>query len=140
MTGSKIDELEKRVAALEALVENIQGTAASQESTANDALMPNWSLNERAFVGRYAQGKSGEKKFTLLVAYLAKGNFEVAVSLSDIQKLWSNMTAKTLLGSKFNTKYPTVAKTNGWINNPKKGTYQLTLGWDEVLTNGRTSN
>ena len=87
-----------------------------------------FSINERAFVKRYATDKSGPKKFTLLLAYLAKGEIEKNIELSEIKKHWGKMTSKALLG-KFNMFYPNDAKTRGWIDSKEYGSYNLTNEW-----------
>ena len=86
--------------------------------TSNIKMDIDFSINERAFVKRYATDKSGPKKFTLLLAYLAKGEIEKNIELSEIKKHWGKMTSKTLLG-KFNMFYPNDAKTRGWIDSKK---------------------
>lgn len=91
-----------------------------------------FSLNERAFVSRYAADKSGPKRFTLLLAYFAKGEVDKSIELSEIKKHWEKMSAKTLLG-KFNMFYPNDAKTRGWVDSKKHGNYNLTNAWKEVL-------
>jgi hypothetical protein len=89
-------------------------------------------LNERAFVDRYATDKSGPKKFTLLLAYLVKGEVDKNMELSEIKKHWNKMRARTLLG-KFNMFYPNDAKTRGWVDSKKYGIYCLTNEWKSVL-------
>ena len=91
-----------------------------------------FSLNERAFVKRYVVGKSGPKRFTLLLAYLSRGEINKNVELSEIKKHWNKMTAKTLL-SRFNMFYPNEAKTRGWIDSKEYGSYNLTNEWKNVL-------
>lgn len=91
-----------------------------------------FSLNERAFVSKYVADKSGPKRFTLLLAYFAKGEVDKSVELSEIKKHWEKMSAKTLLG-KFNMFYPNDAKTRGWVDSKKHGDYNLTNAWKEVL-------
>lgn len=91
-----------------------------------------FSINERAFVKRYATDKSGPKKFTLLLAYLAKGEVDKNIELSEIKKHWGKMTSKTLLG-KFNMFYPNDAKTRGWIDSKEYGSYNLTNEWGAIL-------
>jgi len=88
-------------------------------------------LNERAFVDRYANDKSGPKKFTLLLAYLVKGEIDKNMELSEIKKHWNKMSAKNLLG-KFNMFYPNEAKTRGWVDSKKYGSYCLTNEWKNV--------
>lgn len=91
-----------------------------------------FSLNERAFVSRHVADKSGPKRFTLLLAYFAKGEVDKSIELSEIKKHWEKMSAKTLLG-KFNMFYPNDAKTRGWVDSKKHGNYNLTNAWKEVL-------
>ncbi|MFA6270044.1 MAG: hypothetical protein WC657_02430 [Candidatus Paceibacterota bacterium] len=91
-----------------------------------------FSINERAFVKRYASDKSGPKKFTLMVAYLAKGEVSKSVQLSEIKKHWDKMKTKALLGS-FNMFYPNDAKTRGWIDSKEYGSYNLTNEWKEII-------
>jgi len=91
-----------------------------------------FSLNERAFVKRYSTGKSGAKKFTLLVAYLAAGKVDKDIKLSDIKTHWNKMSAKNLLG-KFNMFFTSYSKNNGWLNSKKYGSYCLTKEWKKVL-------
>jgi len=89
-------------------------------------------LNERAFVDRYANNKSGPKKFTLLLAYLVKGEIDKNIELSEIKKHWNKMSAKNLLG-KFNMFYPNEAKTRGWVDSKQYGNYCLTNEWKNLL-------
>jgi hypothetical protein len=87
-----------------------------------------FAINPRAFVKRYAAGKSGPKKFTLLIAYFAKGKIGINIPLSQVVQNWNKMSAKGLLG-KFNRFYPNQARTNGWIDSTQRGTYCLTKEW-----------
>ena len=91
-----------------------------------------FSINERAFVKRYTTDKSGPKKFTLLLAYLAKGEIDKNIQLSEIKKHWGKMTSKALLG-KFNMFYPNDAKTRGWIDSKEYGSYNLTNEWKAIV-------
>jgi uncharacterized protein YkuJ len=91
-----------------------------------------FSINERAFVKRYTTDKSGPKKFTLLLAYLAKGEIDKNIELSEIKKHWGKMTSKALLG-KFNMFYPNDAKTRGWIDSKEYGNYNLTNEWKTIV-------
>lgn len=119
-------ELVQRVAALEKAVfsDDIKTPVHSGKF--------DWSLNERAFVTRYAKNMTGTEKFVLLVAYLAKGEVDTSVTLSSVEKLWSKMTAKSLLGMHFNRKYTSDAKARGWLDGAGQGKYQLTYGWTEI--------
>lgn len=53
-----------------------------------------YSTNIRAFVRRHSAGMSGQKKFTLLVAYLSKGDSSRRISLDEIQKQWKSHDLK----------------------------------------------
>jgi hypothetical protein len=101
-----------------------------QKPTANQDI--DFSLNERAFVKRYATNKSGPKKFTIVLAYLSGGKIDKNVNHAEIKKLWNKMSTKSLLG-KFNMFYPNEAKTRGHVNSKEYGVYNLTKEWKEVL-------
>jgi len=92
----------------------------------------NFTLNERAFIKRYAVDKSGPKKFALLLAYLSKGETDKNIEISEIKRHWSKMSTKTLLG-KFNMFYPNEAKTRGWVDSEEYGSYNLTKEWKNIL-------
>lgn len=89
--------------------------------------------NERNFIKTYSHGMSGAKKFTLLLAFLSKGKIGNEVALIEIETAWNRMKAKNLMGYKFNRKYSTEAKTEGWVNSGKHGFYQLLNGWMDIL-------
>jgi len=128
----KLEKLEKRIEKLERAVFNYkvrEDTTTLKKTTAKNI---NFSLNERTFVKRYVIGKSGPKRFTLLLAYLSKGETNKNIELSEIKKRWNKMTAKILLG-KFNMFYPNDAKTRGWVDSKEYGTYNLTNEWKNVL-------
>jgi hypothetical protein len=91
-----------------------------------------FSLNARTFIKRYAIDKSGPKKFTLLLAFLAKGEIGKNMELSEIRKYWNRSKAKNLL-RKFNMFYPNDAKTRGWVDSKKYGSYCLRDEWENVL-------
>ncbi len=90
-----------------------------------------FDMNERAFAKKYAGGLSGPKKFSLLLAYFAKGNCDKEIEVKIIEKSWNKMTA--LLGGKFNGKYPNKAKEYGWADSRKQGVYVLRPKWVELL-------
>ena len=92
-----------------------------------------FSTPMRAFVKRYGADMSGPKKFTLLLAYLAKGDTKARVSLTEIVKFWNKMTAKNLLGMKFNRFYTSDAKENDWVNTEKSGSYHLRPSWKDIF-------
>jgi len=41
----------------------------------------------------YSQGMNGQKKFTLLLAKLAKGDLTIGIALTEIEAHWKKMTA-----------------------------------------------
>lgn len=123
---ARIEKLEKAVFAPEKKDKKLVIKAPDLNQTID------FSINERAFVSRYVADKSGPKKFTLLLAYFAKGEVDKNIELSEIKKHWEKMSAKTLLG-KFNMFYPNDAKTRGWVDSKKHGEYNLTNAWKEVV-------
>ncbi|MDP2631136.1 MAG: hypothetical protein Q8P56_07075 [Candidatus Uhrbacteria bacterium] len=93
----------------------------------------NFSLNERHFVKTNAKGMGSPQKFALLLARITKGKTEVDVPTKSIEVLWNKMTAKDLLGCSYNSKYSTAAKTNGWVDSRKYGTYHISNSWKEIF-------
>ena len=137
MSSHDYEQLEARIAKLEEVVFSNDKQFEAPTTTSRRL---DWNLNERAFVSKYANNlTSGTEKFVLLVVYLAKGDEQAKISLKDIQQLWGKMTATSLLGMKYNGKYPTEAKTRGWVNSPAQGVYELAYGWEEVLANERSA-
>lgn len=93
-----------------------------------------FTLNERTFIKRYSPDKSsGPKKFTLLLAYLVKGEVDKNIKLSEVKKHWNKMKAKSLLGGEFNMFYPNKAKENGWVDSKEYGSYNLTDEWENII-------
>jgi len=88
------------------------------------------SMPIRAFFKKYQAGLSGPKKFTLLVAYLSKGNLQKSVPTADLRKNWNKM--KGLLGFEFNTFYSTSAKDSDWVD-AEKNSYRLRPSWKEIF-------
>lgn len=89
-----------------------------------------FSMNERAYAQKYCRPGSGPVKFTLLVAFLAHGEEEKDIPYTEVKKLWERMT---LIIGKFNPAHSDGAKRSGWVTTPKKGFYQLTGTWKEVI-------
>lgn len=87
----------------------------------------------RPFIKQHAGGLSGPKKFTLVLAYLAGGDAGKKVALEDIHTCWSRMTARGLLGMKFNRFYSATAKDNDWVNTEKNGLYHLRPSWKDIF-------
>jgi hypothetical protein len=86
----------------------------------------------RAFIKRHAAGMSGARKFTLLVAYIAKGDVKKSVDLAEIRQHWNKVKAKGLLGMTFNPKYTSEAKENDWVD-ASAGAYVLRPDWKGIL-------
>jgi len=129
-------ELKQIISRIEKLEKAVFGSGKPKKIEEKSRMAPtidiDFSLNERAFVKRYATNKSGSKKFTLLIAYLAAGNVDKNIELNDIRTLWKKMSAKNMLG-KFNMFFPSDAKTRGWVDSKKYGSYCLTKEWKKVL-------
>src|SRR5262249_7273719 len=102
---------------------------AKVRSSAIDLSMP-----IRAFVKKHGRDMNGAKKFTLLVAYLTKGDSAKRVTLAEIERHWNKMTAKGLLGMKFNRLYTSQARENDWANTEKTGSYHLRPSWKEIFS------
>src|SRR6266511_117016 len=63
------------------------------------------SMPIRAFVKKYGGDMNGARKVILLVASLTRGDSTKRLTLAEIEKHWNKMTAKGLLGTKFNRLY-----------------------------------
>lgn len=87
----------------------------------------------RPFVKKYSAGMNGSKKFTLVLAYLAKGDTSKAVTLSEIEAQWNRMTGRGLLGLNFNRLYTSQARDNDWASTEKSGVYHLRPSWKEIF-------
>jgi len=130
MASEEMAKIIQRIERLENAVFGKCSNRQAKKDAANAKTKIDFSLNERAFVKRYAVNKSGPKKFTLLLAYLAKGKVGENIRLSDIKKHWNKM--KSLLGD-FNMSYTDKAKTHGWVDVGGHGVYKLTKEWEQVL-------
>jgi len=113
---------------------NHRSAAPRDEEGPAKGARPDLSLPLRPFIKRNAQGASGAKKFTLLLAHMAKGDVDAEVARADIEKQWNKM--KGLLGGPFNAAYTSRARDNGWVDSLKFGAYKLLPGWERGLTNG----
>jgi len=89
-----------------------------------------FGMNILAFTKKYCAHLTGDRKFTLLLAYLTKGETSKRVSLGDMKSHWNKMTS--LMG-KFNPAYANRAKANDWIDTPIHGSYNLAGGWRSAL-------
>jgi len=91
----------------------------------------------RPFIKQYGVGLSGPKKFTLVLAHPSGGTPTKKVALEDIQRRWNRMTARSLLGMKFNRFYSAAAKDNDWVNTEKSGLYYLRPSWKNIFHDER---
>ena len=109
-------------------------TTAKQKakSKAYPGVSVSFSSPIRAFIKEHARGLSGPERFTVLVAYLCKGQLGKEVSNSEVEKQWNKM--KPLLGGrKLNRAHSTRAKEHGWIDSPSRGKYVICAGWRGAL-------
>ena len=88
-----------------------------------------FETNVLAFMKKHAKGLSGPKKFTLLLARMAKGSLSVQVPYQNIDAQWNKM--RTVLGES-NPAHGNRAKAAGWVDS-EKGRWKLTAVWKEVL-------
>lgn len=90
-----------------------------------------FSLNERAFMKKYAKEMSGSQKFTLLLARLVEGKVGQKISGDQIASVWNRMT--NVLDGKYNGAHATRAKEAGWVNSPKWAHYALSSSWKDSM-------
>ena len=102
------------------------------ETWASDLELP-----MRAFMKKYAPGKSGARKFAMLLAHMTKGDSRACVHVADIQREWNKMTA--ILGGAYNPAHSTRAKERGWVDSPKWGTFTLLRGWEITAVDSASS-
>lgn len=108
-------------------------TAKVKKSSKSKSPEIDFGFPIRPFMKQNAKNMSGPKKFTLLVAYLAKGDNNKQVLLSEITQEWNRMTAGHLLGLKFNRYFSAAAKDQDWVETKKKGFYNLRPSWKAIL-------
>lgn len=132
----KLKDHENRIRALES------GSAKGEERRSNNSTRVakvkkmaklHFGSNERNFIKTHGQNMGGAKKFTLLLAFLVKGKVGDEIALTEIETTWNRMKAKNLMGYRFNRKYSTEAKTEGWVNSGKHGFYHLLNGWMDIF-------
>lgn len=114
-------------------VGNISKHRKRTASTPRTIASIDFTSGERAFIKRHGGGMNGQQKFALLLAYLAKGDSTKHVSLEEVKKHWNKMTAKGLLGMKFNIFYSTKAKEHDWVKTEKNGLYHLRPSWKDIF-------
>ncbi len=89
-------------------------------------------LPVRAFMSRYARGRTGPQAFALLLARLAEGEIGHEVSVESIRSEWNR--TRGIVGSEYATMYATRAKDNAWVDSPRRGVFVLLPDWPAALT------
>ena len=84
----------------------------------------------RPFMKSYSQGMNGQKKFTLLLARLAKGDLATGIALTEIERHWKKMTA--IMEMDFNRYFTSKARDEDWVESAK-GQYKLRPGWKAIF-------
>jgi len=84
----------------------------------------------RPFMKSYSQGMNGQKKFTLLLAKLAKGDLTTGIALTEIEAHWKKMTA--IMEMDFNRFFTSKARDEDWVES-SKGQYKLRPGWKAIF-------
>ena len=102
---------------------------ASRQPKEDHSSNLDFTMSGRAFIKRYARGMSGPKKFTLLLAYLAKGDTSKSIKFDVIKKHWK----KGVFGGQINSFYSTQAKDKDWIDSKKKEEYSLRPSWKAIF-------
>lgn len=92
-----------------------------------------FNLNVRAFFKKYSKGLTGPKNFTLVAAFLSKGQVGKSISAENIADCW-NKNFSFLGGKKLTSRtYGTRAKENEWLDSKKYGFYELTSKWQKIF-------
>jgi len=138
MTTNKYVTTLKQIEALvrEALRE-VSSTETSKaekresRKSATSSASVSFEMNILAFMNKHARGLSGPQKFTLLIAYLVKGDLAGQASYQVIKAEWNKM--KTVLGGECNSAHGNRAKARGWVEPEKQGIWKLTVLWKEAL-------
>lgn len=140
MTTEKLIAIFQQIRGLvDNAIEDLAGTGRKierpnvhQKKQAVNTTRLSFDMNLLAFMSKYARGRSGHQKFTLLLARLAKGSVAQQVPSAELKKQWNKMTA--VLGGKYNHAYANRAKAGGWVDTPKHGVFTLSNSWKEALT------
>lgn len=84
----------------------------------------------RPFMKSYSQGMNGQKKFTLLLAKLVKGDLTKGFPLTEIEAHWKKMTA--IMEMDFNRFFTSKARDEDWVES-SKGQYKLRPSWKAIF-------
>ena len=91
-----------------------------------------FNMSGSAFMKKYLTKRmNGPKKFTLILAYLAKGDIAHNIELNKIEKIWTKMTR--LIKKKYNRSDSIGARDNGWVDTKGHGLYHLCDSWQEIF-------
>lgn len=85
-----------------------------------------FSMAKRAFIKKYCKDKSGENVFTIIIAYLSKGD-KKKIEYEEIRKTWKS--CEGLIDSSWHSNYGSRAKEKDLVFSPENGTYQLRPNW-----------
>ncbi|MCD4761227.1 hypothetical protein K8R42_05005 [bacterium] len=98
-----------------------------------DGVSIDYSLNERAFIKKYASGFSGQQFFTLITTYIAKGKGMTQVDLLEIKRIWNSCFG--IIKIPYASIFSTRAKENSWVDALKetRGSYVLGKNWQEIF-------
>lgn len=116
-----------------AVLAPVAGSARRNQSARTGGSTGNLAFgsNLRAFVKRYARHKNGAQQFTLLLAFLAKGDLAAEVPVRSIAAAWKK--AAGLLGGQYQSMYGTQARENDWAESPKRGVCKLSNDWRDCV-------
>jgi hypothetical protein len=126
-----LDEIARRIGAEDDASLEVKTSRPARVKNAVSQKAVDLSMPIRAFANRYARGLSGPKQFTLLVAYLSKGDPKTQVSRAEVEKAWSKLTG--VLGKRFNPAHTTRARDNDWVHAEKTGAYTIRPSWKDAL-------
>ncbi|MFA6432309.1 MAG: hypothetical protein WCV82_00615 [Candidatus Paceibacterota bacterium] len=103
-----------------------------QKGTTFDAHTINFNQNNRAFFKKYIGDMTGPEKYTLTLAFCAKGKIGLPVESEKINNLWNKLFV--IFGGKLTSRtYATRAKEKGWIDSNKHGEYFLRDQWAAIF-------
>lgn len=136
--GRVVKKLQEIQTIVDTLLGELEGMRSSKEVAPARAprsthmkITFSFEMNPLAFMKKYGRRVSGPKKFTLLLARLAKGSESAHVPAAELRKTWNKM--KSVMGDSFNPAYANRAKANGWVDAPKHGSYALTSSWKDAF-------
>jgi len=92
----------------------------------------NFEQEERPFFKNNINKKmNGQKRFTLVVAYLARGLNDKRISKNEIEKIWKKVGV--FMGEPCKNIYGTRAKDDEYLFSPEHGVYMLGNKWKNIF-------